>query len=471
MSRERLETTNPAAFAKREGLFVALRVASDAAQRALPHIARILMPDVAPVAAGLSAVVDEVVPALSAVPTAPATSVAPMAPTTSVAPLAPAPSVVTLAKEPLHAARKAAELALSCDGAALATLGSWYAYAAALDPDQTPYDLSFVRAAVSVVGSALGAWLAVRRSKWAVATLVASEVASLALSALQMHRHGTYVTTTWRPSSWRDVAFNRIMPVAHAALAVAAPVAAMTCGPSAFDALRVLVPAEWRALWPGLRKLGLYYMVFSLLGHWGEMLFCTGIKYGLIRGEYDRDNHMLWDQWLFPFPAEGVATVLISLFLYPAKIASHQRHASAVQKGLLHASAALPMAIADTFFLNQIVCTSIDYLTGMVANQNFELWDYRDMPLNFQGQICLQNSLVYTVIATLGVWQLFPCMERGLARVSDTVLDGVFVGLGSFFVFLELLYHVLPPRGGETEAGEAEAAVVAEVEAEDEAAE
>ena len=129
------------------------------------------------------------------------------------------------------------------------------------------------------------------------------------------------------------------------------------------------------------------------------------------------------------------------------------------------------MAIADTFFLNQIVCTSIDYLTGMVANQNFELWDYRDMPLNFQGQICLQNSLVYTVIATLGVWQLFPCMERGLARVSDTVLDGVFVGLGSFFVFLELLYHVLPPRGGETEAGEAEAAVVAEVEAEDEAAE
>ena len=31
-----------------------------------------------------------------------------------------------------------------------------------------------------------------------------------------------------------------------------------------------------------------------------------------------------------------------------------------------------------------------------------------------------------------------------LATASPAVLDGVLVGLGSLFVFLELLYHVVP---------------------------
>jgi len=199
-----------------------------------------------------------------------------------------------------------------------------------------------------------------------------------------------------------------------------------------------------RTHWPVLRGLGLYYMVFSLLGHWGEMLFCTGIKYGLIRGGYDRENHMLWDQWLFPFPAEGLVAVLMALFLYPAKNAVHSWVQAQALSGLVPMEATLWIALAITFLLNQAVCTAIDYGTGMVANQNYELWDYRDMPFNFQGQICLQNSLVYGVLSTYAAWRLFPRMERLLAITNAAVLDGVFVGIGSLFVFLELLYHVIP---------------------------
>jgi hypothetical protein len=181
-------------------------------------------------------------------------------------------------------------------------------------------------------------------------------------------------------------------------------------------------------------------MTFSMLGHWAEMLFCTGIKYGVFKGGYDRENHMLWDQWLFPFPAEGTAAVLANLALVPAK----ERIVSAMSSLPQRLSQAA--ALVGSFLVNQLVCTSIDFATGMVANRNYELWDYRDMRFNFMGQICLQNSLFYSLAATWGIWQLLPALEKLMDRIGDTALDGILVGFGSFFIFLELLYQAVPPK-------------------------
>ena len=334
--------------------------------------------------------------------------------------------------------------------AKLSTLGmplTWYGYSAASDPT-LPYDLSFWRAGVSVVGSALGAWFAHRRSVLALPVLAAADVATVGLGAMNKYMTGTYVTRTWEESSWREKLFNGGMPLAHGALIAAQGISLLGSGLAARRAglglqtsYAPLVQAPW---YPLVRKLSLYYMVFSILGHWGEILFCLGIKHGIFMGGYDRSNAMLWDQWLFPFPAEGTAAVLIALFLYPIKEILVKLHEEHVAAGRLPVILATPLAFGLSFVLNQIVCTSIDYLTGMVANRDFELWDYRDMPFNFQGQVCLQNSLFYTVVATAAVWGLFPPMENAIANASDTALDGTLVGLGSFFVFLELLYHVVP---------------------------
>ena len=346
------------------------------------------------------------------------------------------------------AARRAAEVLppIAPDAIPAATIGSWYAYAAASDPDALPYDLSFWRAGVGVVGTALSTWLGLRGSTAAAPVTAGTVAATTALSTLQVARHDTYVTRTWQPGSWRDVVFNQAMPALHATFLPLSMASTYAAGPALAPRLIARIPQALRKRWPLLRSLGLYYMVFSILGHWGEMLFCTGIKYGLIRGGYDRENHMLWDQWLYPFPAEGSVAVLMALFLYPAKQAIERHHARFVAMGQLSEGFALGLSVALTFLLNQVACTSVDYTTGLVANQNYELWDYRDMPYNFQGQICLQNSLIYSVIATWAVWRLFPRMEHIMKMASNAALDGTFVGLGSFFVFLELLYHVLPPK-------------------------
>ena len=223
------------------------------------------------------------------------------------------------------------------------------------------------------------------------------------------------------------------LPNASAARTVAAPVFPLS-GP--------LLSAPW---YPLARKLGLYFMTFSMVGHWVEMLFCTGIKYGIFKGGYDRSNHMLWDQWLFPFPAEGTAAVLADLVLLPAKRFLEGSIGGLAEVGRLPGGAVVPLAVAASFLLNQIVCTSVDFATGMVANRNYELWDYRDMRFHFMGQVCLQNSLFYTIIATWGVWWLLPMIEKLFNCAGDTVLDGALVTFGAVFVFLELLYQAVPP--------------------------
>lgn len=349
----------------------------------------------------------------------------------------------TVIKHIAHAAGKA--VAASPAG----VIATRLAYAAAADPNRLPYDLSFVRNSMSVVGTSLAAWLAARRSKAAIPVGAATVAVTAALSALQLKRHGKYVTSAWPENTVREKVFNEILPPVQAGLGLASLAGLAAGAPALADAAKAAIPQALKDKWPAFRRLGLYYMVFCMLGHWAEIGFVEAIRLGIVDGEYDRSNHMLFDQWLFPFPAEGSAAVLMALLLHPAKLAIHERMKGRAARGIIHELAVLPLSLAETFLVNQMVCTAIDYTTGMVANRNYELWDYRDMPFNFQGQVCLQNSLFYTTIATWAAWHLFPLMEKGFAAAGPVRLDGAFVGLGSFFLMLLLTYHVLPPGSGQ----------------------
>ena len=179
------------------------------------------------------------------------------------------------------------------------------------------------------------------------------------------------------------------------------------------------------------RNVGSMYAVYTIVGHWLEMLFCQLIRLGIVDGDYDRSNTMLWDWWLHPFPAEGIAGVLIAGALSPLR-----------EVLLKHFNGKIAPALVLNFLANQVVCTSIDYLTGMVANRNYELWDYRNMPFNFQGQICLQNSLVYTTAATFIAWVAYPARDRWLRRLPADVVNTACAALAPSYAFLCLTYFV-----------------------------
>ena len=47
--------------------------------------------------------------------------------------------------------------------------------------------------------------------------------------------------------------------------------------------------------------------------------------------------------------------------------------------------------------------TGLELLAGLAVNRDFAVWDYRAMPLNFRGQICLPYCLLWLPLSIVGM--------------------------------------------------------------------
>ena len=184
--------------------------------------------------------------------------------------------------------------------------------------------------------------------------------------------------------------------------------------------------------WPFARNLIMYFIVFSVLGHWMEMGMCQFIIMGLVQGEYDPTNTLLWRDWLYPFPMEGAAVVIIALALYPL----FQWLKSHLKPRVL--------AYVISFISNALLCTLIEFSMGLLVNADLQLWDYTDNFCNFMGQVCLQNTMAFGVAASLITWWVYPLMERQIARVPRDIMNIVFVVVALFGAILWSLYLITP---------------------------
>lgn len=54
--------------------------------------------------------------------------------------------------------------------------------------------------------------------------------------------------------------------------------------------------------------------------------------------------------------------------------------------------------------------TGVELGTGLLVNRDYHVWDYRRLPLNYRGQICLPFSLLWIPIAALGM-KIYKMME------------------------------------------------------------
>ncbi len=187
--------------------------------------------------------------------------------------------------------------------------------------------------------------------------------------------------------------------------------------------------------WPFVRNLIIYFVVFSVLGHWMEAAMCQLIRLGLVKGEYDPSNTMLWRDWLYPFPMEGVAVVIIALVLYPLW-----------QKLLIKYSDRVHLAYIISFCVNALTCGAIEFLMGLIVNADHQLWDYRNMTFNILGQVCLQNMLAFGVAASLMAWIVYPQMEKWIARIPYAAMNIIFIVVAITGGILWSLYIIDPPK-------------------------
>ena len=54
-------------------------------------------------------------------------------------------------------------------------------------------------------------------------------------------------------------------------------------------------------------------------------------------------------------------------------------------------------------FICAICITLEEYIVGITFNCNYSIWDYRNMPLNLDGQICLPFFFIWCGISTISI--------------------------------------------------------------------
>ena len=57
-----------------------------------------------------------------------------------------------------------------------------------------------------------------------------------------------------------------------------------------------------------------------------------------------------------------------------------------------------------------------ELVTGLLVNRDHGVWDYREVPMNFLGQICLKFSLLWILASLAGMW-IYGIIEK---RFSST---------------------------------------------------
>ena len=185
--------------------------------------------------------------------------------------------------------------------------------------------------------------------------------------------------------------------------------------------------------WEFWRNLIIYFIIFSIIGHWVEAAVCLLIKFGIVPGVYDPTSQ-IWSDWLYPFPVYGIGFCACAILLYPLK------------NFLQRKTGKTGIALTISFIANGLVCTAIEFTMGMFVNQDLQLWDYSTMFGNFMGQVCLQNGLFFAFLATVMTWVVYPALERLFRRIPNEYMTGVFVAVVVGYVILMALYYINIPQ-------------------------
>ena len=79
------------------------------------------------------------------------------------------------------------------------------------------------------------------------------------------------------------------------------------------------------------------------------------------------------------------------------------------------------------FIASMIILTIWEYIVGVFLQKTFhtKYWDYADHKINFQGRICLTNSIYWGILGVVFVKYIHPFMQEIIEKVNIDVLHFV----------------------------------------------
>ena len=164
--------------------------------------------------------------------------------------------------------------------------------------------------------------------------------------------------------------------------------------------------------WAFWRNLAVYFCVFSVVGHWMEIAYCSFMD---LFGIVDEDS-LVWADPFYPFLVYGVGVAVCAIVLVPLRDWLLARRRTRWGAGV------------EFFIIAVGACLVMELGMGLLLNQpnelgEYPLWDNSALPLNVLDQAWLVNDLALGAVAMLFTWVVYPLCERALARVQPRVMD------------------------------------------------
>ena len=70
--------------------------------------------------------------------------------------------------------------------------------------------------------------------------------------------------------------------------------------------------------------------------------------------------------------------------------------------------------------MGALIITSVELLAGLLFNRDYRVWDYRSLPLNFHGQVCLPFCLLWIPLS-LGAMFLYRFISTKLMTAPESL--------------------------------------------------
>ena len=65
-----------------------------------------------------------------------------------------------------------------------------------------------------------------------------------------------------------------------------------------------------------------------------------------------------------------------------------------------------------------LIITMVELGTGLAANRDYSVWDYRSQPGNLWGQICPAFTVLWIPVAMVAIW-LYRALSRAIGKESS----------------------------------------------------
>jgi uncharacterized membrane protein len=82
-----------------------------------------------------------------------------------------------------------------------------------------------------------------------------------------------------------------------------------------------------------------------------------------------------------------------------------------------------PLPIPARMIVAALLVTTLELGCGLLVNRDWSIWDYRQMPLNYHGQICLPYTLLWIPVSLAAII-LYDRLDAAVFRLTfgkDTV--------------------------------------------------